>query len=355
MTTVTKRRVPAKKKVVVKQKNKVVFIMDASGSMGGSEDNVISLLNAQLDALKKEYYASEQETDVSIITFDYSYNIKYVYQDVHIAKARKVTRNDYRTNGATALLDSLAKGINDFLGHEDFNDENVSFVVVAYTDGDENDSKVYRDRGKIQNLIKVAQDSRRFTITLQVPYGKKQTAASYGIPTDNIREWDNTARGVAEASRATAKGLTSYFNSRSLGKTSLESFYVETDLSHLKSSQVKRELDDISSDYGIFVAKNEGQIRDFVEEKTKETYSKGCAYYQLMKKELVQADKEVLIYDKTKLALYGGDEARDLIGLPVGADAKVVPGNHAGYEIFVQSNSVNRKLMVGQKVAVKVT
>jgi uncharacterized protein YegL len=346
----------ATKKKVVKERNKFVFIMDASGSMNGLEGNVIELLNAQLDTLKKEFYRSDMQTDVSIITFDYAHNINYVYQDVPIAKARKVTRSDYKVNGMTALFDALGMGINDFLGHEDFNDENVSFTVVAYTDGDENDSDKYRKgTGKIERLINQAQKTRRFTITLQVPRGKKQSTAAYGIPTDNIREWDATKEGTREASVATSKAITSYFNSRSLGHKSVESFYVETDLSKLKTSQVKRELDDLSSDYGIFVAKSEGQIRDFVEEKTKETYSKGCAYYQLMKRELVQADKEILIYDKSKLALYGGDEARSLVGLPVGADAKVTPKDHANFEIFVQSTSVNRKLMVGQKVAVKVT
>lgn len=355
MATKTRRVKVKDKDTVVKQRNKFVFIMDASGSMRGQEANVIRLLNDQLDTLKKEYFASEMETDVSIMTFDYSHNIKYVYQDVHIAKARKVTSNDYRVNGMTALNDAVGRGINDFLGHNDFNDKNVSFTVIAYTDGDENDSVVY-DGIKLPVLIDKAQKTKRFTVTLQVPKGAKlNTARQLGIPTDNIAEWEATEKGIREASQATSAGIRGYMAARSKGATSVESFYVQTDLSHLKTSQLKRELDDLSSDFGIFVAKNEGQIRDFVEEKTGNVYVKGEAYYQLMKTETVQAGKEILIYDKTKLALYGGDEARTLVGLPVGANAKVVPGDHANFEIFVQSTSVNRKLMIGQKVAVKVT
>jgi hypothetical protein len=41
-----------------------------------------------------------------------------------------------------------------------------------------------------------------------------------------------------------------------------------------------------------------------------------------------------------------------MIGLPANADAKVEPGNHANYDIFVQSTSVNRKLPRGTKLIV---
>lgn len=343
------------KKVKGELVNDIVFIMDASGSMSGLEDSVIKLLNDQLAHLKTEFYRGGQKSRVSVITFDYAYNINYVYKNVDIETARKVTRADYKPYGSTALFDAVGKGINDFLGGASFNEPETSFVVIAYTDGHENASQVYRSGHQLATLIHQAQNTRRFTVTFQVPRGHKHSIISLGVPDDNVREFEATERGVYEASQNTSAGLTRHFSNRALGLTETRNFYVETDLSKLKTSDLKRNLDDISSEYGIFVADWEGQIRDFVEDKTQKPYQKGGAYYQLIKKETVQGDKDILIYDKLKMALYGGDDARGLVGLPVGADAKVTPGDHANYEIFVQSTSVNRKLMVGQKVAVKVT
>jgi hypothetical protein len=56
--------------------------------------------------------------------------------------------------------------------------------------------------------------------------------------------------------------------------------------------------------------------------------------------------------EKGSKAIYGGNAARSLIGLPYGAEAKVEPGNHANYDIFVQSTSTNRKLVRGTKLLV---
>jgi len=93
-------------------------------------------------------------------------------------------------------------------------------------------------------------------------------------------------------------------------------------------------------------------IKDFVEKKTRRPYVIGTAYYQLMKTEKVQAGKGVILVEKGKPQVWAGQAARAMIGLPAGSDAKVEPGNHANYDIYVQSTSVNRKLPRGTKLIV---
>jgi hypothetical protein len=52
--------------------------------------------------------------------------------------------------------------------------------------------------------------------------------------------------------------------------------------------------------------------------------------------------------EKKKGSIWGGYKARELIGLPTdGSLAIVEPGNHANYDIYVQSTSVNRLLVRG--------
>lgn len=335
------------------QITKVIYVLDASGSIDSYNlrNSVIKLTNKLLSANKDASTKEKQKTEVSIITFDYPDNIEYIYEGVNINRAREITREDYVPNGSTALFDAVGQAINDGLADPNSEDENVSFLLVAITDGGENASVKYNHN--INQLIQKAQNKGNWTITFQVPKGYSNTLSRLGISRDNIREWEPTERGIKDVEVSTSAGFNSYYNSRSRGVRSMSNFYVQTDLSHLTPRQLKRELIDLSDEYGIFTAPNEMQIRDFVESKTKKEYKKGQAYYQLLKNELVQSNKEILIFDKASTAIYGGDEARDLIGLPIGQNAKVNPGNHANYEIFVQSTSVNRKLLRGNKVAIR--
>ena len=78
---------------------------------------------------------------------------------------------------------------------------------------------------------------------------------------------------------------------------------------------------------------------------------RGAAFYLLMKPENeVQDHKQIAIRDKKTGVIYSGVNARQMLGLPYHGTVKVVPGNHGGYDIFIQSTSVNRKLVKGTQV-----
>ncbi len=98
----------------------------------------------------------------------------------------------------------------------------------------------------------------------------------------------------------------------------------------------------------MFIDDGPEACADLVEEKVG-PYRIGCAFYELTKREQIQAHKNVLIREKNKRTapIYGGKEARTLLGLPEHGDVKVTPGNHMNYSIFVQSTSRNRKLCRG--------
>lgn len=76
------------------------------------------------------------------------------------------------------------------------------------------------------------------------------------------------------------------------------------------------------------------------------TFKKGRGFYQLTKREEIQERKEVILQDRSTGDFYTGDQARDMIGIPYGSRGNAgrwsIP---SGYDAFVQSTSVNRKLM----------
>jgi hypothetical protein len=122
--------------------------------------------------------------------------------------------------------------------------------------------------------------------------------------------------------------------------------------------QVKKQLVDISSQVAVFKVKStEGsiQIRDFVEQRTKKPMAKGTAFYQLTKTENVQDYKQLAIRDKLKGTVFSGFAARDMLGLPQTGEVKLAPGSHGQYDIFIQSTSINRKLVENTNVLVWTT
>lgn len=85
-------------------------------------------------------------------------------------------------------------------------------------------------------------------------------------------------------------------------------------------------------------------IKSFVET-SGVPYKKGRGFYELTKREEVQERKEIVLRNKLTGDMFSGSAARDLVGLPYGERGNLYPKYGFDYDIFVQSTSVNRKLM----------
>lgn len=92
-------------------------------------------------------------------------------------------------------------------------------------------------------------------------------------------------------------------------------------------------------------------IRAFVNENVGEgSFKAGAGYYQFGKKPVkVQSYKKVVLVDKDSGEMFSGDAARKLIRLPKGRDYQLRPSevDLNKYWVFIQSTSVNRKLLAG--------
>jgi hypothetical protein len=75
------------------------------------------------------------------------------------------------------------------------------------------------------------------------------------------------------------------------------------------------------------------------------SFKVGRGFYEFTKTETIQASKEIILMDRKTGDLFAGEAARDRLGLPVGATARIKPNNLVEYAVFVQSTSANRKLM----------
>jgi len=353
-------RVSKKKKVPVSRTH-IAFVLDSSSSIQqyGLTSAVMNAFNDRINVLREQGSKLGLEIYVTLITFSDQPHLQYLNRSVQ--NVEPLTFSNYRPYGNTALLDGIGFAVEQ-LSTLPANSRDA-YLVEVITDGQENHSTRYRGVsansgwGKINlaELVRGKIEEGNWTFAYQMPNGYGATFRNhFGIPGD-IREWEQTVQGTEIGTQASVQGLTGYMNARSAGKMSVDRFYVQTDLSKVKPKDVQKTLDDISDKFKVYTVSHETEVRDFVEEKTKKDYVVGSTFFQLMKPEKVQANKRVLIMEKGKKAIWGGQEARDLIGLPNGADAKVEPGNHANYDIFIESRSVNRLLPRGTKVLVDVT
>ena len=120
----------------------IIFLIDRSGSMHGSEDDTIGGFNSFIENERKKEY----DTHVTTILFDHEYEV--LYKRKPITKVNELTRKEYEVRGSTALLDAIGKAIHEF-------DRKISNKVlfVITTDGMENSSTKFNNE-EIKNMIK---------------------------------------------------------------------------------------------------------------------------------------------------------------------------------------------------------
>jgi hypothetical protein len=332
---------------------------DHSGSMGNIAHLAMKDYNEQIATIKESAIRFGIDTILSVV----SCSIKepsngYIGRtenkfDVQLSSISSVKRMfDYPATGSnTQLFDSVNMLIDQFVKVPDYNSPDVAFALHILTDGVDNNSRT--SGYALGTRIKELQATDKWTIAFRVPQGMKQSLVRLGIPAGNILEVNYSSEEDIEKATVVQKAATTaYYTSRSAGVRGSSAFYADT--SNLTPTVVKQELSNISKRIKVIRVPQQYdgyKIQDFVEEKHG-GYILGTTYYQLTKREEVQDNKRIVVWNKLNGEYYSGHEARTLLGLPTTGNIKLVPGQMPDFEVFVQSNSVNRKLVGGTKVII---
>lgn len=129
---------------------KIVFIIDESGSMHGTEQDIIGGFNRYVEDQK-----NEQVGDVNVSLYKFSNQSNLVYDSLSIARVEPLNENQYRPQGSTALFDALGRAITETdnsIRMQDPKDRPSKVVVVVMTDGEENASTHYLSK-TVRELI----------------------------------------------------------------------------------------------------------------------------------------------------------------------------------------------------------
>lgn len=332
-------------------KNYLGIVRDHTGSMRTIKEAAAKDYNAMIQSFKTESIVQGQDTVAYVMQCGIGRPARNVFeaQNSSIAVLRPIQPGHYDVTGdSTPLFDAIYETITALQKVPDYNETNVSFIVMATTDGGDNNSRM--SGHKLGEIINSLQKSDRWTFVFRVPRNCVDGLVRLGIPAANILGWDQTERGVEVATVETTSAVKRFYAARSAGKTSSSSFY--TDLSNVQAKDVHKKMDNITSEVEVYDVKTKDdgkQIRDFFEEQ-RNNYLLGQGFYQLTKREkAIQDHKKIVIQNKTSGFYYSGSHARNLLGLPEVGSVAVNPGDHGNFNIFVQSTSVNRKLVAGTK------
>lgn len=185
----------------------ITVLIDRSGSMIGSESDVIGGFNTLIEKQKEV----DGQCTVSLIQFDTKYEVNYIAKDVNDVPAL-----EYYPRGGTALVDALGRTINETgrrLQKLPESDRPEQVIFVVQTDGEENSSREFNSE-QVREMVEHQQgkydwdfmffgaDIDAFDVagglgfsranTIQFAKGGKTTNAVFAATAENMANYRST-------------------------------------------------------------------------------------------------------------------------------------------------------------------
>jgi hypothetical protein len=320
--------------------NHVVLVLDASSSMRPHTQELIRVADGQVQYLARRSQELDQETRVSIYSF--ADNVECLIYDKDVLRLPSIA-SLYRVGGMTALVDATMRSLEDLKQTATLYGDHA-FLTFVLTDGQENASRKNPPSalaGRLNNL------PGNWTVACLVPDKRAEfEAKGFGFAPDNVAIWNaQSAAGVQEVGETIRRATDSFMEARATGDFRGTRSLFSTGLDAVNASTVHSALKPLPpTSYDVFPVHQDAPIRDYAYSRGV-PYQVGKGFYQLTKTETIQPQKQIAIREKSTGQVYWGDSARDLLGLPRDLSVRVKPNINPEYDVFVQSTSVNRKLL----------
>ena len=324
--------------------NHVAFVLDASDSMRGIGRELIKVADKLIADLAELSTQLKQETRVTVYTF--SNEVQCIIYDMDVLRLPSIAEF-YRTVNMTALIDATVQAREE-LGQTATLYGDHAFLVYVLTDGQENVSR--RSVGDLGRMFSTLPDN--YTMACLVPnQTAKFTVVKYGFPQGNVQIWDASSEaGMREAGQVLSASTAAYMDARAQGMTNTKNLF-SMGASTVNHKTVAK-LQEITSSITVLPVRGAIAIRPFIEvQHAPMVFESGKYYFPLVKREKISKDKKILIRHKISGKVYGGPQARQLLGLPDN-DVSVKPDFNDLYDVFVQSTSQNRLLVAGHALLI---
>lgn len=321
----------------------VALVLDKSSSMSSYSSQLIKVVDNQIAYLARKSQEENHEVRVSVYLF--GSDVEVLVYDRDVLRLPSISQY-YKAHGNTCLIDGLTEAITDLRKIPEVHATH-NWLVFCFSDGEENCSR--KSTASLKDLIGSLPDN--YTIAAFAP-GVNAIAEckKYGIPPNNIQVWDVSAKGVEEVGKVIRQSTDNLIAAHKTGVRSTKNLF-SLNTAAVSKNVITSQLEPLNpKEYTILQVRKDTPIKEFVES-WKISFTQGANYYQLTKPEKIQANKHICIRDKKNGKVYSGDNARSLLGLP-DFEVKVDKATHKDFDILIQSNSNNRKLIAGTDLLV---
>lgn len=174
----------------------VAIVLDRSGSMASTKQQAIQGYNEQVQQMK--LHSKTQDIFCSFVSFNGQ--VFDHHWDAPANSLHELSESGYCPDGSTALRDAIGYTVKKLLECKDATLDNVAFLVVVVSDGEENSSQ-HISPGELRELIDSTQKTGRWTYTYMgcSESGMRTLAIDTNIPISNMAVWSNATPQLATA------------------------------------------------------------------------------------------------------------------------------------------------------------
>ena len=333
--------------------NRITFLIDASSSMIQHQESTVKVIKNQVEYLARRSQEMGQETRVSIASFADA--MQWLVYDCDVLRLPTID-GLFAPYGNTALIEAVMRAHNDIAKTPELAGD-YAYLMYVLTDGQENVSEDDNGgRSHSSHLSEmIGNQSDNWTFAAFVPdVLAKRSAVDYGFPKDNVAVWDTTSvAGMIEVGESMTRATESYLQGRQQGVRGSRQIF-STGPDAVNKQTVRAALQPLAMDqYSIIPVTPDGvqkgdkvRVDKFIRDDCGMKFQVGKVYYQWMKREKVQPQKQLAVFEKSTGKVYvgSGDEVRQMIGLP-NLNVSTAPGLNKDYTIYVQSTAPNRNLV----------
>lgn len=207
----------------------IVFVLDESSSMSSCWDQTISGYNEYLKAQKEDAEKTGIQTLVSLYKFN-GYSVDCIFDRQDVREVTPLTKSNYRPSGGTNLLDAMGGVIMkiNLLLKEKKKADRESVIVTILTDGEENQSRTFRN-ADIKAMVEKAEGKNWGFMFLGANIDAFHAGAAMGFNYNNTMQFDtaNAAATMRSASAMTARMKGAYASGMDTGSTYAVTAFVD--------------------------------------------------------------------------------------------------------------------------------
>ncbi|MFM7619760.1 MAG: vWA domain-containing protein [Bacteroidota bacterium] len=139
------------------------LILDKSGSMNSHYNETLEGLNEKLLSIQN-IQKRNPEIPIYVSLTLFSDSPELVFENVPASELQPLTKTDYVLDGMTGLLDAVGTVVNrmEYLLNRQIRENNANAMVVIFTDGMENASRMYTYE-QVGAKIKALEESNRWS------------------------------------------------------------------------------------------------------------------------------------------------------------------------------------------------